>query len=279
MVWRSRPSGPVPWESSSLVGNFYLNKSTGAVQALNRQPVEHANAPTFNPAAIELSYWETIKNSTDPEDFKAYLKKYPNGQFADLAQRRAQAPSNSRTGNSNTTPVEDGVEYKAFGQPVPRPSSRYRTFKGGNLFNVQIPDNWREFSESQSSVWFAPEGAHGQLRGKAVYTHGVNVGVSKAQGHNLRESSDYFINSLAQGNRDLRAQGGYQRGTIDGRDALAITLSNINEATRSSEKLRIYTTFMRNGQLFYMIEVAPDNDYQEFQIAFGNVLRSIRLND
>lgn len=40
--------------------------------------------------AIELAYWDSIKNSTDPQDFKAYLDKYPNGQFEALARRRAK---------------------------------------------------------------------------------------------------------------------------------------------------------------------------------------------
>lgn len=42
-----------------------------------------------DPAALELSFWETIKNSNDSADFKAYLQKYPNGTFAELAKRRA----------------------------------------------------------------------------------------------------------------------------------------------------------------------------------------------
>ncbi|MFN2577033.1 MAG: tetratricopeptide repeat protein [Pyrinomonadaceae bacterium] len=52
------------------------------------------NTPNINlvdPAAIELSYWDTIKNSNNPEDFKAYLEKYPDGQFASLAKSRSQA--------------------------------------------------------------------------------------------------------------------------------------------------------------------------------------------
>ncbi len=49
------------------------------------------NIATVDPAAIELSYWETIKNSNNPDDFKAYLDKYPDGQFASLAKSRAQA--------------------------------------------------------------------------------------------------------------------------------------------------------------------------------------------
>jgi tetratricopeptide (TPR) repeat protein/uncharacterized caspase-like protein len=49
------------------------------------------NIATVDPAAIELAYWDTIKNSNNPEDFKAYLAKYPDGQFAELAKSRSQA--------------------------------------------------------------------------------------------------------------------------------------------------------------------------------------------
>ena len=41
-------------------------------------------------AAVELAFWDTIKNSADPDDFDAYLKKFPNGEFADIARRRVQ---------------------------------------------------------------------------------------------------------------------------------------------------------------------------------------------
>jgi hypothetical protein len=44
-----------------------------------------------DPAAIELAYWDTIKNSNNPEDFKSYLAKYPDGQFAELAKSRSTA--------------------------------------------------------------------------------------------------------------------------------------------------------------------------------------------
>jgi tetratricopeptide (TPR) repeat protein len=61
------------------------------------------NIAQVDPAAIELSYWETIKNSNNSEDFKAYLDKYPDGQFAALAKSRSNfvRPSgNSPSGES-----------------------------------------------------------------------------------------------------------------------------------------------------------------------------------
>jgi hypothetical protein len=58
---------------------------------------------TVDPAAIELAYWDTIKNSNNPNDFKAYLDKYPDGQFAELAKSRSNAsrPSNGTGGGDS----------------------------------------------------------------------------------------------------------------------------------------------------------------------------------
>jgi Zn-dependent protease with chaperone function len=167
-----------------------------------------------------------------------------------------------------------------IGGRIAYPSSRYRTYNGGNLFQLSYPDNWRELADSSSSIWFAPEGAYGQAQGQAVFTHGVNIGVAQqAQGGNLRQATDALISSLGQGNGNMRQQGGYQRGAINGRTALATSLSNVNEATGRPETISIYTTLLRNGQLFYMIAVAPQSDYRNYQTAFRSILGSIRLND
>ena len=37
---------------------------------------------------IELAYWDTVKNSGNPEMFQAYLDKYPRGEFAGLARAK-----------------------------------------------------------------------------------------------------------------------------------------------------------------------------------------------
>jgi uncharacterized caspase-like protein/Flp pilus assembly protein TadD len=63
------------------------------------------NVAMVDPAAIELSFWESIKNSNNPEDFKAYLDKYPDGQFAALAKSRAQ-PSRPATGGGSSDSLE-----------------------------------------------------------------------------------------------------------------------------------------------------------------------------
>lgn len=60
---------------------------------------------SVDPAAIELSFWDSIKNSNNPDDFKAYLDKYPDGQFASLAKLRAQ-PARSAGFGSDSNSME-----------------------------------------------------------------------------------------------------------------------------------------------------------------------------
>ena len=41
-----------------------------------------------DPKAIELAFWETVKDSTNIEMYEAYLEKYPKGEFARLAEAK-----------------------------------------------------------------------------------------------------------------------------------------------------------------------------------------------
>jgi tetratricopeptide (TPR) repeat protein len=56
-------------------------------------PVAEASQPSRSESllTVELRFWDSVKNSSDPEEFAAYLKKYPRGQFVDLARIRARA--------------------------------------------------------------------------------------------------------------------------------------------------------------------------------------------
>jgi Zn-dependent protease with chaperone function len=189
--------------------------------------------------------------------------------MAEIARSGQRYPVGEQTGNYPNNPPSGRVAY---------PSSRYQSY---NIFNggvqVSVPSNWRQVNDG-NSVWFVPEGAYGQYNGQAVYTHGASFGVAQSNNRNLQRATDDLINGLAQGNNNLRASGGYQRTTLSGRTALFSTLSNVNEATGRPETVRLVTTQLRNGQLFYMIAVAPQNE-RGFDNAFEQILRSVSIND
>ena len=63
-----------------------------------------------NPRSFELAFWESIKNSKDPEDFNYYLRKYPNGKFAALARiKTGKRNSSAPTISPSATPSAAGL--------------------------------------------------------------------------------------------------------------------------------------------------------------------------
>jgi tetratricopeptide (TPR) repeat protein len=106
-VMKQTGNKQVPWESSSLVGAFYFSGSAGSAATAGKENLP--GPPPISGTAIELSYWDSIKNSSNPEDFSAYLRKYPNGEFADLAKiRLANSSKDSDVRKSGTGPENRG---------------------------------------------------------------------------------------------------------------------------------------------------------------------------
>lgn len=99
------PAKGVPSKNSKPKKSPTASKAQGARRTNNSKDAA---------AATERTYWESIRNSSHPEDFRAYLNKYPNGEFIDLAKNKlrvleaAQTKSNSVKDNSpssgNTSP-------------------------------------------------------------------------------------------------------------------------------------------------------------------------------
>ena len=211
-----------------------------------------------------------VRDTRDFNRIQERLRGYPAAPTMAEIQRSGQRyPVGENTGNLPNNPPRGRVEY---------PSSRYQNvsiFNGG--VQVSVPSNWRQVNEG-NSVWFVPEGGYGSMNGQPVYTHGASFGVFQSNNRNLQSATQELVNSLGQGNSNLRTSGGYQRTSLSGRTALFTTLTNVNEATGQRELVRLISTQLRNGQLFYMIAVAPQNE-RNFESAFDTIMRSVRIND
>jgi len=71
-----------------------------------------APAPVSEPdlVTVELAFWESIKESTDPAEFAAYLEQYPEGSFAALAEARRQALTEAQAAPAPENPEADTTE-------------------------------------------------------------------------------------------------------------------------------------------------------------------------
>ena len=79
-VRRKSEGQQIPWESTSLEEDFYFLPPQH-IRQLSEAEVEKQ----FDE---ELAIWEKIQNSANSAPFENYLRRYPSGRFAELAQLR-----------------------------------------------------------------------------------------------------------------------------------------------------------------------------------------------
>ena len=106
----------VPWTEASLQGDFYFHTVLSNAPAAPAVAVAPAAPPPArnDPAAFELAYWNSVKDSKNPAEIKSYLEKYPKGNFAGLAKVKYDELRTAATPTTPTTPS----------QPAPSPGGR-----------------------------------------------------------------------------------------------------------------------------------------------------------
>jgi hypothetical protein len=234
-----------------------------------------------------------LSDHPNPGDRYAYITKeaqslhvenarHDSGAFQSAQARLRQmspAPSTEEATRSarnggRTGPV--GTSGGRITGSVERPSSRYTSYTEGNLFRVSVPSNWRELP-GNNSVTFAPEGGYGAVNGQSVFTHGAEVGVSRNESHDLQTATDELLQSLSQSNPRLRRESGYERVSVGGRQGIRTELTNQNEVTGRTERLELDTALLNDGTLFYLIGVAPDNEFGNYDDVFARIVRSLQF--
>ena len=267
-------AGYDPRDLANMFKTIEQQSGGGGGGFLSDHPSPSNRYARINQEAQYLRVENPIRSSPDFSRIQASLRSMGRAPtMAEIARSGQRYPTGENTGNYPdnypNNPPSGRVEY---------PSTRYQSYSVfGSVVRASVPSNWRQLSSNNNSVWFAPEGGYGQYQNQEVFTHGVNFGAGQTQSRNLQQATQEFINSLGQGN--LRQRSGYQRTTIGGRAGLTTTLSNINEATGQPEIVTVITSQLRDGQLFYMIAVAPENEWSSYQAAFRNVLRSVQITD
>ena len=113
-----------PWDSSSLTGPVILKQAAAA-----EQPQVAAVTPPPAPSAqqAELLFWDSIKDSDNPATFEAYLKQFPNGIFAGLAQAKVDelksesTPAETQSAARQIQPAGPESEAQPEAQPEAAP--------------------------------------------------------------------------------------------------------------------------------------------------------------
>ncbi len=97
----------VPWEEGGLTSRFYFAGNPGG----NPQVASVQPKAAVDEKALDLAFWNSVKDSKAVAGFEAYLSQYPDGAFTALAKYRiaSLAP---------TTPVKPAFEVSALDEEM-----------------------------------------------------------------------------------------------------------------------------------------------------------------
>ena len=215
----------VPAIYDQALGRFYFVQPRGGavtpVQVAQTGPVSLAQV---DPLALDLSFWDSIKASTDRADFEEYLRQFPDGRFAGLARNRLRQTA----GATPTTPAAIApAPSGATPESNFRLATQYWNGEGVEKNEVEAVRLYRLAAEAgyapaQTSLGFAydmgrggvPESdedalkwyrlaadqgyAHGQYLLGTMYQNG------QAVAKDLNEAARWFRLAIAQGNESAK---------------------------------------------------------------------------
>jgi hypothetical protein len=161
---------------------------------------------------------------------------------------------------------------------VEQPSPQWRTYQPGDFLRVSVPANWEQV-DGGNTVTYAPEGGYMRGNGQSAFTHGVEVGVTRADGNSLQQQTDRLLQGFAQSNPQLRRQGGYSRTNVGGRQGLTATLSNVSEVTGEREAVNLSTAQLRDGSVLFIIGVAPADEARTYLNTFARIRQNVQIAD
>ena len=226
----------------------------------------------YNAIIKEASMLPSGGNVGDQAQFTQVKARLSGMSPALTAQQIAQQQQNDRTGGT--------VGTRGLVVNVPPPSSQYRTYTPAQFLRIAVPSNWSPRGNSQSGVTYAPEGGYFEnSNGGTAFTHGVQLGVMQGGSGNLQRDTDSLLQNFAQGNPQLRRSSGYQRTNVGGRNGLTTQLSNVSEVTGQPEYVNISTAYLSDGNLLYMIGVAPQAEANAYANTFAKVRQNMRISD
>lgn len=160
--------------------------------------------------------------------------------------------------------------------PAPRvePAARFRQFQGRE-FSLSYPENWQaQASPNSSEVSFAPPG--GVVQSGAIGLGAIaNLRPLAGSGLDLERATENLIQEFRRANPSLRDSGRRRRLRVDGSEALAATLESASPFGGTEVDLLVTVAHPRG--LYYMIFVAPQQQYAQHQAVFERMLASVRL--
>ena len=201
-VVRNTNNQQTPWENSSLVGDFFFVPRQVAI-APPSAPLPAPQPVQDRSTDLELTFWNTIKDSKDLSDYQVYIDQFPKGTFVGLARNRIrdlqrqqtaslsqQAPSQPSTQQPPSLPKpaesKPAVVQAEPSKPIPAPPSTTYTDRaalngksffgssaGGNRWFLQMTIKGDRISVE--SMWLEMGAERFQMNCGGLFSPGLSI--------------------------------------------------------------------------------------------------------
>jgi hypothetical protein len=205
------------------------------------------------------------------------------GQFASIkSQLQGMSPAYTAEqiarGQARSRPTGTAGRATRRTVNVEPPSTRFRTYSPSNFLRVSVPANWEQVNTG-GGVTYAPDGGFVEGDGQTAFTHGVEVGVVEGGTGNLQRDTQQLLQNFARSNPELQRAGNTRRVSMGGRQGLSTPLANTSEVTGQREYVNLATAQLRNGDILYVIGVAPQPEADTYERAFQRVRETLQIAD
>jgi beta-barrel assembly-enhancing protease len=245
----------------------------------------------------------------DPRAFKTLLEKVNESQGVD-ATRAPAFIFNHPQSETPAAEISEEVENLASPNRHARASAEFRTFHAGlqklaspvakvaandpavdstskiythpqEFYRFAYPDGWQVTSTTTNGAIIAPADAVQFSRNGDDVTRGVMVDMFDIavpdRSLTLEEATNRLIVFLNQPNQSLRIVPGAQTQVlVSNEPGVRTVVLGKNGSNNSSEVLWVVTRLYYQS-LFYMVFVAPEDEFAMYQPVFEQMIRSVRL--
>ena len=195
---------------------------------------------------------------------------------------------------SLAAPPKDKATQGDAGEPE-QPSNRSKAFQNAAL-RIDYPDNWQIYGKGDAVTITPRGGLVDDGNGNQALAYGVIVnifepivdgeefgqqlqgrGFGQQNSNALEQATDRLVEALRRTNRNMRVVRDHESVRVDGESAYSTYLSNDSPVASAGPETDWLITLQRPEGLLFIVFVAPEREFRNYESMFQQMLRSIRI--
>jgi predicted Zn-dependent protease len=181
-----------------------------------------------------------------------------------------EKPSENQQQTTTTQPPANTAPPVISGQTT--------TFNG-HQYRLNYPQEWKAYDSNQGmAVTIVPQnGVVNDARGNPAMARGAMAGYFSPKSRDLKTATDELIADFQKSNADLRELRGQRTASsLDRQRAESLLLVGSSPLGNQREYVWLMTS-IRGENLFYVLQVAPEPEFNQLRPHFEAVARSVRF--